>query len=351
LGKKWPKRFNNIWLQNAAFLGVALFSAVILTSPFVSALVLSSFVVVAIATSLVFERRTFCRYLCPVGGFIGLYSQVAPIEVRVKDHAVCATHKGKTCYVGSDEGYGCPWLVFPGAMTKNTYCGMCTECLKTCPLDNVALYTRPFAADLAQTTGHKLDEAYKGLIMLACALIYSSVLLGPWSFLKETARAVGSTQWFAYAAIFLTVNLAFVPGLFYLCVRWGGRLSAENWSMPTPKKFFADYAAVLVPLGLAAWMAFTMSFVLVNFSYAWPVLSDPFGWGWNLLGTANMIWTPYVPGLVPYLQATILIGGLIMTINLSLRTAREHNQSPRAALPVIVFCAAFVLAMLRLYLG
>ena len=51
------------------------------------------FMIVAIATSLVFERRTFCRYLCPVGGFIGLYSQVAPVEVRVKNHDVCASTK------------------------------------------------------------------------------------------------------------------------------------------------------------------------------------------------------------------------------------------------------------------
>ena len=353
LGKKWPKQLNNIWPQNVAFLGVALFSAVILTSPLVSALVLLGFVFVAIATSLVFERRTFCRYLCPVGGFIGLYSQVAPVEVRVKNHAVCASHKGKTCYMGSDEGYGCPWLVFPGAVTKNTYCGMCTECLKTCPLDNVALYMRPFGADLMQTTGHRLDEAYKGLIMLACALIYSSVLLGPWAFLKETARAVGSPGWFAYAAGFLALNLAIVPGLFYLCVRLGGFLSSRTQSgaLPAPKKSFSDYAAVLVPLGLAAWMAFTLSFVLVNFSYAWPVLSDPFGWGWNLIGTANMKWTPYLPGLIPYLQAPILIVGLMVAINLALRTARQHTQSPWAALPVIGFCSAFVLVILRLYMG
>jgi polyferredoxin len=351
LGKKWPQKLNNIWLQNAAFLGVALFSAVILTSPLVSALVLSSFVIVAIATSLVFERRTFCRYLCPVGGFIGLYSQVAPIEVRVKDHKVCASHKGKTCYVGSDEGYGCPWLVFPAALAKNTFCGMCTECYKTCPLDNVALYTRPFGADLLQTKGHKLDEAYKGLIMLACAMIYSTVLLGPWAFLKETARAVGTPNWLVYAAVFLTLNLVLAPGLFYLCVRVGNRLSSGSWTLASPKKTFSDYAAVLVPLGLAAWMAFTLSFVLVNFSYAWPVLSDPFGWGWNLLGTAGIKWTPYLPGLVPYLQAPILIGGLVVAISLTLRTAREHNQSPRAALPVIAFCSAFVLVMLRLYLG
>jgi hypothetical protein len=98
-------------------------------------------------------------------------------------------------------------------------------------------------------------------------------------------------------------------------------------------------------------MAFTLSFVLVNSSYAWPVLSDPFGWGWNLLGTAGIKWTPYLPGFVPYLQTPILIGGLVVAIGLALRTARQHDQSPRAALPVIAFCSAFVLVMLWLDLG
>ncbi|MGB8647405.1 MAG: 4Fe-4S binding protein, partial [Anaerolineae bacterium] len=86
LGWKWPRRLNNIWLQNISFLAVALFSAVILTTPLVSGLVLAAFALVALGTSLLFERRTFCRYLCPVGGFIGLYSQLAPVEIRVKDH-------------------------------------------------------------------------------------------------------------------------------------------------------------------------------------------------------------------------------------------------------------------------
>ena len=142
LHKKWPRFLKNIWAQNFGFLGVALFSAVILTSQLVTGLVLLGFIVLSIITSVLFERRTFCRYLCPIGGFIGLYSQAAPIEVRVKDQAVCLSYKEKTCYTGSDEGYGCPWLNFPGALEANTFCGMCTECLKTCPKDNVALYIR-----------------------------------------------------------------------------------------------------------------------------------------------------------------------------------------------------------------
>lgn len=347
LGLKWPRRLKNIWVQNGAFLAVALFSTLILTTPLASAGVLVAFFAVALGTSLLFERRTFCRYLCPVGGFIGLYSQVAPVEVRVKDHAICAGHTEKTCYHGSERGYGCPWLVFPAALDKNTYCGMCTECLKTCPLDNVALYARPFGQDLMTNKGRRLDEAYKAFIMLTCALAYSLVLLGPWTALKEAAYAVGTLGWGAYAVAFLALNLAVVPGLFLGCAWIARKWSYNKFSL---KRTFVEYAYVLVPLGLAAWMAFSVSFVLINFSYAWQVLSDPFGWGWNLFGTADWKWTPYLSGWVTFLQIPILLGGLFAAIGMAVRTAREQNVPQRAALPVAAFCALFTLAMFVLYM-
>lgn len=53
------------------------------------------------------------------------------------------------------------------------------------------------------------------------------------------------------------------------------------------RRLFVDYAYALIPLGLAAWIAFTLGFVLVNGSYALVVLSDPLGWGWDLFGTAS----------------------------------------------------------------
>ncbi|MGE5139474.1 MAG: 4Fe-4S binding protein [Rudaea sp.] len=346
LGLKWPRRFRNIWLQNASFLLVALFSAVILTIPAVSALVLAGFAIVALATGLLYERRTFCRYLCPVGGFIGLYSQVAPLEIRVRDPAVCVAHKEKTCYNGSDAGYGCPWSVFPGSLAKNTYCGMCTECLKTCPKDNIALYARPFGQDLRTNKGRKLDEAYKGLIMLTCAFAYSAVLIGPWSILKESAYAVGSFGWALYALLFLAANLVVVPGLFYACTALVKRIGRVR--LPT-RKLFVEYAYVAVPLGLAAWAAFSLSFVLVNFSYAWQVLSDPFGWGWNLFGTAGWTWTPYFAGAVPFLQIPILLVGLFAAIGVALRTAAQQGATARAALPVVAFCLTFILGLLWLY--
>src|SRR3989304_950391 len=67
----------------------------------------------ALGLSLGCERRAFCRYVCPMGGFIGLYSQVAPVEMRVDSRATCAACQTKACYNGSPEGYGCPWGGLP----------------------------------------------------------------------------------------------------------------------------------------------------------------------------------------------------------------------------------------------
>lgn len=346
LGWKWPARLKNIWIQNFSFLAVALFSVIILTTPLASALVLTAFVAIAIGTSLLFERRVFCRYLCPVGGFIGLYSQVAPVEVRVKDFSVCATHTEKTCYLGNADGYGCPWMVFPAALQKNTYCGMCTECLKTCPHDNMGIFLRAPGKDLETTQGRRLDEAYKAFIMLTCALAYSIVLIGPWSVLKESAYAVATPAWFGYALAFLAANLLIVPGIFLGCAWLTRQISFRKFSL---RRTFVEYAYVLVPLGLAAWAAFSLSFVLSNFSYAWQVVSDPFGWGWNLLGSANWAWTPYLAGMQSFLEIPILLAGLVGAIGMAFRTARAQGVPPRAALPVVAFCTVFTILLMWLY--
>jgi ferredoxin len=351
LGKRWPKVLRNTWLQNAAFVIVTLFGTVVLTQPRVTALVLALLLLAAVLTSLIFERRAFCRHLCPVGGFIGLYSQVAPLELRVRDTAVCAGHREKTCFTGSSDGYGCPWNLFPGGMIKNVNCGLCMECVQTCPHDNIALNVRPFGADLMQPRAHRMDEAVKALILVGSAGAYSAVMLGPWSQLKTAAYSAGSAAWWAFALVFLTLVLGVLPAAFYLAV-WAG--SALTGSRRGGRQAFVRFAYSLVPLGMAAWIAFSLSFVFANGSYFWPVLSDPMGWGWNLLGTASVPWTPYLTGLLPPIQATVLLGGMTWSTGLTRRLAAEGGPSPRsgrAAVPVILFHLATTAVLLWLLVG
>lgn len=338
LGLRVPVKFRNMWMQNISFTLVALFSSVILTTPVVTSVVLAAMLFLAIGLSMIFERRAFCRYLCPVGGFIGLYSQTAPLELRVKDKNVCAKCIGKPCYRGSELGSGCPWDVFPGGLTKNTYCGLCMECIRTCPHDNIAMNLRAFSADLAKPST-KLDEAFKAFIMLGAALIYAYVLMGSNGAAKLAAYSVFTPNWFLYAAVFLAFIFVLLPGIYWLCVLVG------NLRLPVSGKRFASASTPLIPLGLMFWVAFSLSFVLTNAAYILAALSDPLGLGWNLFGTATIAWQPVFTALVAPAQTLALVGGLAWAVRTAQKNAPEANVS---ALPVIVYC--FTLTMLMLWL-
>ncbi len=339
LNLRWPKFLRNIWLQNVSFLLLALFSSILLTTPNVTGIVLAAMLFAAIGLSMVFERRSFCRYLCPVGGFIGLYSQTAPIELRVKDRQICVTCVGKPCYNGSPAGYGCPWDVFPGGLAKNTYCGLCMECIRTCPHDNIAINLRPFSADLAKPST-RIDEAFKAFIMLGSAMIYAGVLFGPWGAFKDAAYHVGASAWFIYTLVFLAIIFVILPGFFALGI-------LKTKSILPLKQRFASLATALIPLGLMFWIAFSLSFVLTNASYIFASLSDPLGLGWNLFGTANIAWQPMLTSILAPAQTLALVGGLIWSARMVQRAAKEVKVS---LVPVIAFCFIVTLVMLWLLL-
>jgi ferredoxin len=344
LNLRVPAKFRNMWMQNISFTLVALFSSVILTTPVVTSVVLAAMLFLSIGLSMIFERRAFCRYLCPVGGFIGLYAQTAPLELRVKDKNVCAKCVGKPCYNGSELGSGCPWDVFPGGLTKNTYCGLCMECLRTCPHDNLALNLRPFSADLAKPST-KLDETFKAFIMLGAALVYAYVLMGSNGAVKLAAYSVFSQAWFGYAAGFLTVIFGILPGLFWLAVSLTPRPSPSGRGVGV--RVFASAATALIPLGLMFWVAFSLSFVLTNATYILAALSDPLGLGWNLFGTAAIAWQPVLSALVAPTQTLALVGGLAW----SARTAQKSApQAGISSAPVMVYCLAVTFVMLWLLL-
>jgi polyferredoxin len=346
LGLRWPRRLRGLWVQNAAFVLVALFSLPILTQPKLTSLLLAGLVLLAVAISLVFERRSFCRYLCPVGGFIGLYSQAAPLEVRVRDERVCMDHTTKTCYTGSADGYGCPWLVYPGALKTNVSCGVCLECLRSCPLDNVAINIRPIGADLNTARPARWDEAFKSTLLLGSALVYAFVLLGPSSDLRTAAATIGSPAWFAYAAGFLMATVVLIPALFLVATRLGRRLAATRAGAVDD---FRRFAPALVPLGLAAWAAFSLSFLLTNASYVLPAMSDPINLGWDLLGAAALPWTPLGGGVGPWPMMALVLLGLTWSSRRIRAIAHDLAGGVRMAIPVWCFSLIFSAGLLWVF--
>ena len=353
LNLRWPKALSNIWIQNIGFLALCTFSALFLTRPIVSAMVLGSLFVIATILHLIFRQRAFCNYVCPVSGFLSLYSMTSMVEVRSREAEVCAKCKDKGCLAGSDKGWGCPWFMYPSKMERNNYCGLCMECTKGCPHDNMTVNLRPFCSD-TKLKGY--DEAWKAFIMLTLAVAYSIIYLGPWGRFKDWVNIAEKGNWagfLTYAAGLWISALVLIPGLYYSAIRMGRWLAGPHTA--SPKEIFLGFVYPLVPLGLLAWVAFSFPLVLVNGSYILMVLSDPFGWGWNLLGTAHVAWTPVVPHWTPYIQIPLLLVGLYYALKTgyahALRLFKGRSQAIQAFAPVAILLTGCVLAFIRFYGG
>jgi len=56
--------------------------------------------VAAIISAIIFERRSFCKYACFIGGISGLYSLMSPTELRSNNKDICKKCKSKACIKG-----------------------------------------------------------------------------------------------------------------------------------------------------------------------------------------------------------------------------------------------------------
>lgn len=351
--RSWPKGLSNIWLQNVLFLLLCTFSAVLVTRPVVSAFVLAGLVVGATVVALIYRHRAFCNYLCPVSGFLSLYAMASVVEVRPRDPVQCGDCRTKSCRLGSEKGWGCPWAQTPARLERNNYCGMCMECIKTCPHENMTVRLRPFCADV-RLKG--FDETWKAFIMIGLALVYSVTLLGPWGKVKAWANVAEVGDWggfLLYAGLIWSGALLVIPAL-WLAVVALGRCFSGTATVST-RTLFLRYTLVLVPIGLCAWIAFSFPLILVNVTHILATISDPMGWGWDLVGTAHIPWQPLWPEYMVYIQIPVLLFGLAYGLHrgygLALETYQNVRQATLSFLPATLASGGITLAFLRLFTG
>ena len=71
-------------------------------------------------------------------------------------------------------------FLMPQTIETNTYCTLCTECIKTCPNDNIALNARPFLSDLWKTRTLGVDGAAIVVILLSVTVFQRPPMVAPW---------------------------------------------------------------------------------------------------------------------------------------------------------------------------
>ena len=127
-GFNWPRKLRGSWIRLLFFLGMGTLSASMAGQPRWTATALFSLFVIAIIMSLIWNLRSFCMYICPVAAFISLYSPFGRIVVRSRDMEVCKNCRERTCLLGNEKGWACPYDLCVPNIKHNFDCGLCAEC-------------------------------------------------------------------------------------------------------------------------------------------------------------------------------------------------------------------------------
>ncbi|VGO22195.1 4Fe-4S binding protein [Pontiella sulfatireligans] len=177
LNRKVPSMLKSRWFITIAYgliLIAGMYCSAIHRVPFRMAVYLLLLFTMAVLAGLLFEKRAFCSYLCPISHLLRLYSCCAPLEWRTKVSSTCNACREKYQAAGQPIPCTCPSAQSPAALTDNRSCLLCTQCFKNCPEDNIRLSTRAPFKDFFQNI--KLSTAELGFIVLVSAFVVYDIV-------------------------------------------------------------------------------------------------------------------------------------------------------------------------------
>ncbi len=349
LGWKWPKIVRNILIATVMFVGLTWIELGfgVTMKPRVTAYLAIGMLLMAVVSALLFDRKSFCRYGCLVGRVSGLYALFAGTEVRHKSAAVCKACSGKECVTGSETAYGCPTFLYPGKLSTNTYCIQCMECVQACPHDNMAVNLRPWGSDLVVEGKPRADEAYLALLMLAITGFHGLTMTPVWQQFVDGIRDVGGFGRIVGFSIGMGVLMLAPIAIYAALVGVSVKVGRVHATRPlTYRDYFIRYAYALLPIALFYHIAHNLEHLLMEGPKVVAMISDPFGWGWNVLGTAS--WT--VPPMISLsrlwvLQVFLVLVGHVYSLWIAQKTSLRLFGTARGAfrsqLPMLVGMICF----------
>jgi NAD-dependent dihydropyrimidine dehydrogenase PreA subunit len=307
----------------------------------------------AMICSLIFERRYWCRYLCPIGGMNGLFAKLSMTELRAQQgtcSAECTTYQ---CYKGGvkkGEGLetnGCPLYSHPAQLQDNRDCVLCMTCLKACPHRSVEFNLRPPAIELWTTHVPRTYEVALLLLLLGGAFLHRLPEITSFFGLPTITEA-----FFLHLVVSLVILIvsAVVPlfaygimrSLYFLTIVW--RKNCEDNQLPfsitacKPRPFI-QLAYGYLPLVLGANLAHYLRLFLQGAGRVLPVTWATFG----LDGSTLPIFIAH-PAVISFLQGTTLIFSVLLTWVLTQKIAKQPWRSliPQHLSAVILAIALWI---------
>lgn len=131
-----------------------------------------------------------------------------------------------------------------------------------------------------------------------------------------------------------TLWLLSLPGIYFAA--YAGSLQVARWMTGSQRPLRAlllDFAYPLLPIALAYHVTHYATLVLTQGRKIVSLVSDPFGWGWDLFGTAMTWRAPFLPEMswVWHSQVALILIGHVAGVYASHRVAIRVFETPRSA--------------------
>jgi hypothetical protein len=305
----------------------------------------------AALVSLVFEKRAFCSYVCPVGHLLGLYAHCGILEWGSADEAVCKGCETKDCVTKEDHckliGRSCTSNLYPATIQDSRDCLLCTQCQKACPNDNLRLSVRRPFADFFRPLD--LRAAQVGFILLVSGFVVYEIL-SEWSSSKALLtwapnQVVGQLDATGASAGFVTAVILFVlfPAALFAVVLGLSRLLGA----PSVRVAAKTFALLLVPTMAGAHLTKSIFKMTSRIPY-WPhVLADPAGvaTATKIAVQKTIVPDKAIPGaLFPatsWAAAVILLAALTIVVLMFVRSPGLRRQKALAKAPLLLGALAY----------
>jgi DNA-binding NtrC family response regulator/polyferredoxin len=232
-------------------------------SPFTLGLLLLIMLVSAIFVSVVYERQSWCHYLCGLGGVAGVLAKTSILELRA-DRNVCISQCGSNeCYLGTSANQGCPFGQAGPRLHSNRLCTLCGTCVKNCPHGAINLNLRVPGREIWEVR-HNTNAGTAFLVLGMIGGLFSE-MVSKMPFYGSLSAFLPLSPISRFTAVFLAVLLA-MNVMLVLAAQVSSRIYSEPF-----RENYCKYGLALLPVALTAFMAFHI-YYLINLGVQLPTL-------------------------------------------------------------------------------
>jgi hypothetical protein len=273
---------------------------------------------------LLFGKYAWLRHGEAFSILFGLLSRLSPSEIGVKKTNRCAN-----CY--------------QGCYPHNLECIDCLECFEHSDDSDRQVNIRPYAIGLSRPENISLGSTIFVILVLASVTFDGLTATSLWLDFQNAIYPITEIIGIGTSRGISTIGLVMLPILFLgIYIVFSFLMSMFSGGYLSVCKTATSFVYSLIPIALAYHFSHYQSYLLIQGQYIIPLISDPFGYGWDIFGTqtfrvdisvinAKFVWISSVTAIVIGHIISVYIAHVI-----SLRVIPDRSKALQSQYPMLL---------------